>query len=138
MLKNPLGCMPAALLCGGCSQAGLVVGTAPAELAIPNQIDEVFNHNTRSRYRPHLTGEWRNGEDMEAWSEQRPSRLNPRERQLWHQLNRLADSNRDGTTTADDAFHGAAVALLQTANVPLMDDTEDGSSGSGLCTTSFW
>jgi len=47
-------------------------------------------------------------------------------------LNRLADSDRNGTTTANEAFHGDAVALLQTANVPLIDDTEDGSSGSGL------
>ena len=74
----------------------------------------------------------------QAWSEQRHSRLNPRERQRWHQLNRLVDSNRDGTTTADEAFDGEAVALLQTANVPLIDDTEDGSSGSGLMYTSFW
>ena len=36
----------------------------------------------------------------QAWSEQRPSRLNKRERQRWHQLNRLADSDRNGTTTA--------------------------------------
>ena len=43
-----------------------------------------------------------------AWSEQRPGLLNPRERQRWHQLNRLADSDRDGTTTADEAFHGDA------------------------------
>ena len=69
---------------------------------------------------------------QQAWSEQRASRLNQRERQRWHQLNRLADSNRDGTTTADEAFNGDAAALLQRANVPLIDDTEDGSSGSGL------
>ena len=149
---------------------------------MPEQIDVVFNHNTRSRYRSPLTEKWRNGDDMEAWlieaiddateevlvavqelslpriarslnaaqkrcirvavvlghnyrqawSEQRPSRLNQRERQRWHQLNRLADSDRNGTTTPDEAFHGDAVALLQTANVPLIDDTEDGSSGSGL------
>ena len=68
----------------------------------------------------------------QAWSEQQPSRLNQRERQRWHQLNRLADRDRDGTTTADEAFHGYAVALLQAANIPLIDDTEDGSSGSGL------
>ena len=67
-----------------------------------------------------------------AWSEQRPSRLKPRERQRWHQLNHLADSNRDGTTNGDEAFHGDAVALLQTAKVPLIDDTEDGSGGNGL------
>lgn len=182
MLKNTLGWAAAALVCSGCSQAGVVVGSAPAELAMPKQIDVVFNHNPRSRYRSPLTGEWRNGDDLEAWlieaidgatkevlvavqelslpkiaqaliaaqqrgirvavvlennyrqawSEQRPSRLNPRERQRWHRLNRLADSDRNGTTTAIEAFHGDAVALLQTANIPLIDDTEDGSSGSGL------
>ena len=68
----------------------------------------------------------------QAWSEQRPSRLNPRERQRWNQLNRLADSDRDGTTTPDEAFRGDAVARLQAANIPLIDDTEAGSSGSGL------
>ena len=46
----------------------------------------------------------------QAWSEQRPSRLKPRERQRWHELNRLADSDRNGTTTAEEAFHGDAVA----------------------------
>ena len=46
----------------------------------------------------------------QAWSEQRPSRLNPRERQRWHQLNRMADSDRDGTTTANEAVLGDAIA----------------------------
>ena len=67
----------------------------------------------------------------QAWSEQRPSRLNPLERQRWHQLNRLADSDRDGTTTANETVLGDAIALLQAANIPLIDDTEDSSSGSG-------
>ena len=47
-------------------------------------------------------------------------------------MNRLADSDRDGTTTANEAVLGDAIALLQAANIPLIDDTEDGSSGSGL------
>ncbi|MCB4400585.1 phospholipase D-like domain-containing protein [Synechococcus sp. MU1625] len=67
-----------------------------------------------------------------SWSEQRPSRLNQRERHRWHQLNRLADSDGDGTTSPEEAFRGDAVALLQAAQIPLLDDTEDGSSGSGL------
>ena len=67
MLKNTLGWMAAALVCGGCSQVCMVVGTAPAELAMPDQMNVVFNHNARSRYRSPLTGEWRNGDDMEAW-----------------------------------------------------------------------
>ena len=64
MLKNTLGWMAAALDCGGCSQPGSIVGMAPAELAMPKQIDVVFNHNARSRYRSPLTGEWRNGDDI--------------------------------------------------------------------------
>ena len=67
MLKNTLGWIAAALVCGGSSQPGSIVGMAPAELPMPKQIDVVFNHNARSRYRSPLTGEWRNGDDMEAW-----------------------------------------------------------------------
>ena len=182
MLKNTLGWMAAVLLCSGCSQAGSVVGKAPPDLTRPKQIDVVFNHNARSRYRSPLTGDWRNGDDMEAWlidaidgakkevlvavqelslpriaqaliaaqqrgvhvavvlennysqawSKLRPSRLNRRGRQRWHQLNKLADSNGDGSTSSEEAFLGDAIALLQAATIPLIDDTADGSSGSGL------
>ena len=182
MLKHTLGWMAAVLLCTGCSQTGLVVGKAPPDLTKPNQIDVVFNHNARSRYRSPLTEDWRNGDDMEAWlieaidgadkevlvavqelslpkiaqaliaaqqrgvhvavvlennysqawSKLRPSRLNRRGRQRWHQLNKLADSNGDGSTSSEEAFLGDAIALLQAANIPLIDDTADGSSGSGL------
>nr|WP_244281200.1 phospholipase D-like domain-containing protein [Synechococcus sp. UW106] len=174
--------MAAALLCSGCSQAGSVVGESPARLAMPEAIDVVFNHNATSRYRSPLTGDWRNGDDLEqwliaaiaaaneevlvavqelslpriaqaliaakqrgvlvqvilennyspAWSEQRPSRLNQRKRKRWHQLNQLADRDGDGTTSPEEAFRGDAVALLKAAHIPLLDDTEDGSRGSGL------
>ena len=182
MLKSQLGFIAVALLCCGCSQAGSVVGQGPANLAMPELIEVVFNHNDTSRYRSPLTGAWRNGDDLEgwlvaaidganeevlvavqelslpriaraliaaqqrgvrvavvlennyshAWSEQRPSRLNQRERRRWHQLNRLADSDGDGTTSPAEALQGDAVALLKAGGVPIIDDTEDGSSGSGL------
>ena len=182
MLNLRLGLITTILLCSGCSQAGSVVGQGPADLGMPEQIEVVFNHNTTSRYRSPLTGNWRNGDDLEqwliaaidaanrevlvavqeltlpkiaqaliaakkrgvrvavvlennysqAWSEQRPSHLNQRERQRWRRLNRLADRNGDGRTSAEEAFSGDAVALLQAAHIPILDDTEDGSSGSGL------
>ena len=44
-----------------------VVSTAPAELAMTDQIDVVFDRNAKSRYRSPLTEEWRNGDDLEAW-----------------------------------------------------------------------
>ena len=68
----------------------------------------------------------------QSWNEQRPSRLNQRDRRRWHQLNRLAENNGDGTTSPDEAFRSDALALLKAAQIPLIDNSEDGSSGSGL------
>ena len=182
MLKSKLGSIAAAVLCSVCSQARSVVGESPADLAMPEQIDVVFNHNGTSRYRSPLTWDWRNGDDLEewliavidaaneevlvavqelslpgvaqtliaakqrgvhvavvlensysqSWNEQRPSRLNQRDRRRWHQLNRLAENNGDGTTSPDEAFRSDALALLKAAQIPLIDNSEDGSSGSGL------
>ena len=67
MLKSKLGLIAASLLCSGCSQAGSVVGESPADMTMPEQIDVVFNHNGTSRYRSPLTGDWRNGDDLEEW-----------------------------------------------------------------------
>ena len=44
----------------------------------------------------------------------------------------MADNDGNGTTSPDEAFRGDALALLKAAQIPLIDDTEDGSSGSGL------
>ena len=49
MLKSKQGWIAAAFLCTGCSQDGSVVGESPADLAMPEQIDVVFNHNGTSR-----------------------------------------------------------------------------------------
>ena len=53
MEKSKLGLIAAALLCSCCSP---VTGTAPADLEMPKQIEVVFNHNARSRYRQMITG----------------------------------------------------------------------------------
>ena len=66
------------------------------------------------------------------WSEQRPAHLPKHQRHRWHQLHRLADRNNDGVTTAAEAHQSDAVALLRNAGIAIVDDTEDGSSGSGL------
>ena len=57
MLKNKLGWMAAVLLWSGCIQAGSTVGKAPTDLEMPDEIEVIFNHNARSRYRSPLTGD---------------------------------------------------------------------------------
>jgi phosphatidylserine/phosphatidylglycerophosphate/cardiolipin synthase-like enzyme len=66
------------------------------------------------------------------WSAQHPSDLTPHGRRRLAQLQLLADSNRDGLLSADERLAGDAVALLERGGIAKIDDTEDGSRGSGL------
>ena len=66
------------------------------------------------------------------WSRQHPSELDDRERHRWQRLHDLADADGDGTVTQAERRAGDAVALLLADGVPLLDDTADGSAGSGL------
>ncbi len=151
-------------------------GPAPAQRSgaeeplppLPPGIEVAFNHRGAGQYRSPISGQWRQGDDLEAllldsinraqqeilvavqelslprvaealvrrhqqglrvrvvlentysqpWSEQHLHDLNPHRRQRLLQLRRLNQ--------------GDAVALLRRGGVPLLDDTADGSAGSGL------
>ena len=171
-----------ALLCSSCSQPGRIIGSRPAELSMPPGIQVAFNHREAGRYQSPLSGDWRDGDDLEQfivsaieqaetsllvavqelslarlatslieakqrgvnvqlvlennysspWTEQQPTHLPRHQRHRWHQLQQLADADGDGITTATEARQGDPLRLLQQAGVPMVDDTEDGSSGSGL------
>ena len=66
------------------------------------------------------------------WSQQHEAGLPAHARHRINRLKRLADSNQDGVLTSDERFNGDAIALLEHGAIPLIDDTEDGSQGSGL------
>jgi len=66
------------------------------------------------------------------WSEEHEAELEPHQRQRHRLLTALADRNGDGRLSTSEREQGDAVALLQRAGVPLLDDTADGSRGSGL------
>ncbi len=68
----------------------------------------------------------------QPWSEQHPSDLSAHSKRRYQQLRLLADSNRDGRLTAEERLAGDAIALLKRAGIPMIDDSEDGSQGSGL------
>ncbi len=44
----------------------------------------------------------------------------------------IADANRDGTLTPTEIAQADALQILRSAQIPLIDDTADGSKGSGL------
>ncbi|MEB3266740.1 MAG: phosphatidylserine/phosphatidylglycerophosphate/cardiolipin synthase family protein [Cyanobacteriota bacterium] len=146
----------------------MTIGRPPAALPLPTGIQVAFNHNPGHRYRSPVSGQWRQGDDLEAmileaiassrreilvavqelslpqvasalvarrrqgvnvkvvmensystpWSEQHAADLVPHQRQRHAQLLALGQ--------------GDAVAILRDGQVPMLDDTADGSRGSGL------
>jgi phosphatidylserine/phosphatidylglycerophosphate/cardiolipin synthase-like enzyme len=157
-----------ALLVCGCSAQAQLLGEAPPRLPLPEGINVAFNHNATSRYRSPVDGQWRQGDDLEAfvlkgiadarqeilvavqeltlpriaealvarqrqgvrvrvvlentystpWSEQHPADLTPRERHRQAQLQALGGAD--------------ALVVLRRGGVAVIDDTANGSAGSGL------
>jgi phosphatidylserine/phosphatidylglycerophosphate/cardiolipin synthase-like enzyme len=156
-------------LLAGCGPAPVQRSGAEEPLPpLPEGIELAFNHRGAGQYRSPISGQWRQGDDLEAlilssidqaqqeilvavqelslprvaaalvrrhqqglrvrvvlentysqpWSEQHLHDLNPHQRQRLLLLRRLNQ--------------GDAVALLRRGGVPLLDDTADGSAGSGL------
>lgn len=60
------------------------------------------------------------------------TKLKPRERQRYNEALKLIDSNGNTQLSQDEINQGDALVILRNANVPMIDDTADGSKGSGL------
>ena len=150
------------VLCSGCSHSGTLIARPSKAFSFPGPITVYFNHRREGRYLSPITGQWRDGDNLEAlllneingakheiliavqelsrptiakalvtsqqrqvdvrvvlennysqpWSQQLASHLPKHQRQRWEQLNSLADDNKDGITSADEAYKGDAIAIL--------------------------
>ena len=60
------------------------------------------------------------------------ARLNQRDRQKYRQLFQLVDIDRDNRLSPQEIAQRDAIAILSQAGIPVIDDTADGSKGSGL------
>jgi competence ComEA-like helix-hairpin-helix protein len=69
------------------------------------------------------------------WSDLTPGEvkaLDERSRDRLREFRSLVDRNGDGTLTPDEINQGDALVILRQGGVPVIDDTADGSKGSGL------
>jgi len=71
------------------------------------------------------------------WSEEHSADLSPHLRLRRQQLMALADRDHNGVLSPAEIERGDAVAILQRGGVPVIDDSEDGSAGSGLMHAKF-
>jgi phosphatidylserine/phosphatidylglycerophosphate/cardiolipin synthase-like enzyme len=58
--------------------------------------------------------------------------LPKREQERYAELVQLADANKDGSLSEAEISSGDALAIVRDAGIPVIDDTADGSKGSGL------
>ena len=170
------------LLASGCSRAGVVLGQSPVDPGLPIGIEVRFNHRDGDRYQSPLSGEWRNGDNLEQmliaaiqsaeeeilvavqelslpriaknlvaasrrgvnvnvilennystpWSQQHELDLSRHRRKKLQRLKALADRDRNGVVSPEEARNHDALLILQNGQIAWIDDTEDGSKGSGL------
>ncbi|PIG91971.1 DUF655 domain-containing protein [Gloeocapsopsis sp. IPPAS B-1203] len=59
-------------------------------------------------------------------------KLTQRERSRYQEFRALVDRNKDGKMTTEEINQGDALVILNQAKIPWIDDTADGSAGSGL------
>ena len=65
-------------------------------------------------------------------SQSQINKLSSRERQRYQQYFQLIDRDRNGTITKSEAAEYDSLAILEQAGIRVIDDTADGSKGSGL------
>jgi phosphatidylserine/phosphatidylglycerophosphate/cardiolipin synthase-like enzyme len=69
---------------------------------------------------------------LSSMTRQQVARLKDRERKKYQEFVRLVDRDQDGQLSPTEIAQGDALVMLNNAKIPYIDDTADGSKGSGL------
>ena len=54
------------VLCSGCSHSGTLIARPSKAFSFPGPITVYFNHRREGRYQSPITGQWRDGDNLEA------------------------------------------------------------------------
>lgn len=107
------------------------IDVAVQELRLPRIAQALRNkHQSGVRVRVVLENQY-----SRPWSQLTPqeiSTLDERDRADYDEFMQFADVDGDRQVTPSELAERDALAILQTSGVPMLDDTADGSKGSGL------
>ena len=106
------------------------VDVAVQELRLP-RIAQALAHRHRSGIKVRLIVENLYNRPLSLTVPQLAA-LPKREQERYAELVQLADANKDGSLSDAEISSGDALAIVREAGVPTIDDTADGSKGSGL------
>ena len=113
------------------SQAKFTIDVAVQELRLPLIAQALAEkHQAGVKVRVILENNY-----SRAWSDFTPqelSKLKAREIKRYQEFTKFADTDEDGKLSQEEINQRDAVKIIRNAKIPLIDDTADGSKGSGL------
>ena len=113
------------------ADADSTVYMAVQELRLP-AISQALAERYRAGVKVRVIIENTYNRSWESLSPSQVSQLPEQERDRYNEFIQSIDSNMDGEISQDEINRGDALIILSNAGVPLIDDTADGSRGSGL------
>lgn len=107
------------------------VDIAVQEFRLPG-VARVLSDRARSGVKVRLIVEHIYSRPWSDFSAQELAKLPERERDRYQEFVQLADTNKDGKLSTDEINKNDALLIIINAGIPIIDDTADGSKGSGL------
>ena len=113
------------------SQAESTIDVAVQELRLPLVAQElVKKHQAGAKIRVILENNY-----SRPWSDLTPqelTQLTEREKKRYQEFKKFADTDEDGKLSQQEINRRDALKIIRNTKIPLIDDTADGSKGSGL------
>ncbi|MCT7978587.1 phospholipase D-like domain-containing protein [Laspinema olomoucense] len=107
------------------------VDVAVQELQLPNIAQALaLKHQAGVRVRVILENTY--NQPLSELTTQQVARLDERSKARYEEWRHLIDRNQDDSLSPEEIAQGDALIVLKNAGVPKIDDTADGSKGSGL------
>ncbi|MEG5057652.1 DUF655 domain-containing protein [Microcoleus sp. A2-C5] len=113
------------------ASAGSTVDVAVQEFRLPG-IARQMADRARSGIKVRLIVEHLYNRPWSDYTAQELVKLPDRERDRYNEFVQLADTNKDGKLSPEEIKQNDAFVILKDAGIPVIDDTADGSKGSGL------
>jgi competence ComEA-like helix-hairpin-helix protein len=113
------------------ASAESTVDVAVQEFRLPG-IARVLSDRQRSGIKVRLIVENMYSRPWSDFTAQDLAKLTDRDRDRYQEFVQLADTNKDGKLSTDEIQKNDALLIIKNARIPIINDTADGSKGSGL------
>ncbi len=113
------------------NSANYTIDVAIQELNLP-KISQALAQQHQAGVKVRVILENNYSRSFSEFSDQEINQLNQRDNLDYQEYFSLVDTNQDGKLSTAEINNGDALAILINANIPIIDDTADGSKGSGL------